>query len=110
MIRLPAIFGVNIEKQGEKCMKQKQIEPKKQTWSSRRPQMVVWLGGLMGILSGILIAIVAVKLYMNETQRIEWSSQAVASRQLTEAGQTTESFYDLTHWTDVQRQKHGVRK
>lgn len=73
-------------------------------WIKYRNTATVWVGCLMGLICGILIAMVAARLYMNEIQRAEWSSQAV------EARQTSVHLYGETQKNGMQVQVPGARK
>ncbi len=87
---------------GQEQVEQRRLSRKQQT--RRRNAAAVWLGCLMGLLSGILIVIVAVKLYTNEMQRLEWSSQAVESRQISEC------VYDRIQESGMQIRLPEIRK
>lgn len=94
--------GVDREQTRQEQVEQRRLSRKQQI--RRRNAVAVWLGCLMGLLSGILIVIVAVKLYTNEMQRLEWSSQAVESRQISDYG------YDRMQESGMQIRLSGVLK
>ena len=87
----------------QEYINQKQVEQglSRKQQMKRRNATAVWLGCLMGLICGILMVIVAVKLYTNEMQRLEWSSQAVESRQ------TSVHLYEEAQKTGTQIQMPG---
>lgn len=94
--------GADREQTRQGQVEQRRLSRKQQI--RRRNAAAIWLGCLMGLLSGILIVIVAVKLYTNEMQRLEWSSQAVESRQTSDYG------YDRMQESGMQIRLSGVLK